>query len=49
MPLTQGQILGYDTERMAFQFTMLNKGETVECTISGAASERCMSGQPSDN
>jgi hypothetical protein len=37
MPLTQGQILGYDTERMAFQFTMLNKGETVECTISGAA------------
>src|SRR5258705_12604175 len=37
MPLTQGQILGYDTESMAFQFTMLNKGETVECTISGAA------------
>ena len=29
--------MGYDTERMAFQFTMLNKGETVECTISGAA------------
>jgi len=37
MPLTQGQILGYDTERMAFQFTMLNEGETVECAISGAA------------
>jgi hypothetical protein len=37
MPLMRGIILGYDAERMAFQFTMLNKGETVECTISGAA------------
>jgi hypothetical protein len=37
MPLTRGRILGYDAERMAFQFTMLSKGETVECTISGAA------------
>ena len=37
MPLTRGKIVGYDAERMAFQFTMLNKDETVECTISGAA------------
>jgi hypothetical protein len=40
MPLTQGRILGYDAERMAFQFTMLNTGETVECTISGAAMDQ---------
>ena len=37
MPLMRGRILGYDAERMAFHFTMLNKGETVECAISGAA------------
>ena len=37
MPLMRGRIVGYDAERMAFQFTMLNKDETVECTISGAA------------
>jgi hypothetical protein len=37
MPLTRDRILGYDAERMAFHFTMLLQGETVECTISGAA------------
>src|SRR5260370_9508605 len=37
MPLTRGRILGYDAKRMAFQFTMLNEGETVESPISGAA------------
>jgi Protein of unknown function (DUF1488) len=38
MPLTPGRILGYDANRMAFQFTMLNgKAETVECEISSAA------------
>ena len=37
MPLMRGRIVGYDAEPMAFQFTMLNKDETVECTISGAA------------
>jgi hypothetical protein len=36
MPLMRGRILGYDAERMTFQFTMLNKAETVECAISGA-------------
>jgi hypothetical protein len=34
MPLTRGQPLGYDNERMAFKFTMLNGDE---CQISGAA------------
>jgi hypothetical protein len=37
MPLTRGQPLGYDTERMAFKFTMFNGGEALECQISGAA------------
>ena len=29
MPLTRGQILGYDNERLAFAFTMMNYGEIV--------------------
>ena len=29
--------MGYDTDRMAFKFTMLNIGETVPCEISSAA------------
>ena len=37
MPLMRGRIVGYDAERMTFQFTMLNEGETVECWISSAA------------
>jgi hypothetical protein len=37
MPLTRGQPIGYDSERMAFKFTMLNGDETVEWQISGAA------------
>ncbi|MEH2482528.1 hypothetical protein V1282_005885 [Nitrobacteraceae bacterium AZCC 2146] len=37
MPLTRGRIVGYDDERLAFGFTMLNAGETVECQISDAA------------
>ena len=28
MPLMRGRILGYDVDRMAFEFTMLNKDET---------------------
>jgi len=37
MPLTRGQIVGYDTERLAFAFTMMNDDETVQCRISDAA------------
>jgi hypothetical protein len=37
MPLTRAKIGGYDSERMAFGFTMLNGDETVECQISDAA------------
>jgi hypothetical protein len=37
MPLTGGQIGGHDSERLAFAFTMMNDGETVQCRISDAA------------
>ncbi|WKA26833.1 DUF1488 family protein [Bradyrhizobium roseum] len=37
MPLTRDRIIGHDTERLAFRFTMLNGGDTVECQISDAA------------
>ncbi len=37
MPLMQGRILGYVVDRMAFEFTMLNRDETVSCEISSAA------------
>ena len=37
MPLTRGQLLGHDNERLAFAFTMMNDGEIVPCQISDAA------------
>ena len=37
MPLTRGQIVGHDEERLAFAFSMLRDGETVQCQISDAA------------
>jgi hypothetical protein len=37
MPLTRGRIVGYDDERLAFGFTMLNGDDTVDCQISDAA------------
>ena len=37
MPLTRDRIIGHDTERLAFRFTMLNEADTVECQISDAA------------
>ena len=37
MPLTRGRIIGHDNERLAFGFTMLSDGETVQCRISDAA------------
>jgi hypothetical protein len=44
MPLTRGHILGYDNERMAFRFSMLNGGEEVECQISAAAIDELVGG-----
>jgi hypothetical protein len=40
MPLTRGQIVGYDEERLAFKFTMLNGDETTNCQISDAAMDK---------
>jgi hypothetical protein len=37
MPLTRGRIVGHDSERLAFKFTMQNGDETIDCQISDAA------------
>ena len=37
MPLTRDRIIGHDSERLAFKFTMQNGGDTVDCQISDAA------------
>lgn len=37
MPLTRDKIVGHDSERMVFKFTMLNDGKVVQCQISDAA------------
>ncbi len=37
MPLTRGRIGGYDSERMAFGFTMMHGDQEIECQISDAA------------
>jgi hypothetical protein len=37
MPLTRGRIVGYDVNRMAFEFTMMADATTVVCQISSAA------------
>jgi hypothetical protein len=37
MPLTRGQMIGHDNERLAFAFTMMKDGEIVPCQISDAA------------
>ncbi|GKQ51144.1 DUF1488 family protein [Bradyrhizobium sp. Ce-3] len=37
MPLTRGRIGGYDSERLAFGFTMMHGDQEIECQISDAA------------
>jgi hypothetical protein len=37
MPLTRGRILGYDSQRMVFAFSMLEGYDHIECQISAAA------------
>lgn len=37
MPLTRGETVGYDTDLMAFKFTMRNGQHIVQCQISRAA------------
>ena len=45
MPLTRGQIVGHDNERLAFRFTMLDADAVVECQISDAAMDE-LAGTP---
>ena len=37
MALQQGKVLGYDFNRMVVEFTMVNQGKVVPCSISTAA------------
>ena len=37
MALQQGEVLGYDFNRMVVEFTMLDQGKVVACAISTAA------------
>jgi hypothetical protein len=37
MPLQRGEVQGYDFDRMAVEFTMLNQGQVIMCAISTAA------------
>jgi hypothetical protein len=44
MPLLRGHIVGYDKERMAFGFSMLNGEKEVQCQISAAAMDELVGG-----
>jgi hypothetical protein len=37
MPLQQGEVQGYDFNRSVVEFTMLNQGKIILCSISTAA------------
>jgi len=37
MALQQGEVVGYDFNRMVVEFTMINQGKVVPCAISTAA------------
>jgi hypothetical protein len=37
MPLLRGRMLGYDANRMAFEFTMMHEARIVDCEISSTA------------
>jgi hypothetical protein len=37
MPLQRGEVRGYEFNRMVVEFTMLNQGKIILCTISTAA------------
>ena len=37
MPLTRGEVIGYDADLMMFKFTMRNGEQIVQCHISNAA------------
>jgi hypothetical protein len=37
MPLQRGEVRGYDFNRMTVEFTMLNQGKVILCSVSTAA------------
>ena len=37
MPQKRGEIIGYDAERMVYEFTMINDFDAIDCEISNAA------------
>ena len=37
MPLMRGRLLGYDADRMIFEFTMMQEARIVDCEISSVA------------
>ena len=37
MPLQRGEVQGFDFNRMAVEFTMLNQGKVIRCSVSTAA------------
>ena len=49
MPLRRGRIIGYDSERLAFAFVMMNGDEAVECRISDAAMDQLIGAKGSES
>lgn len=45
MPLEQGEVQSYDSDRMVVGFTMLNQGEAIPCAISSAAMDNLEGGR----
>jgi hypothetical protein len=37
MPLTRGDIIGYDAKRLVLKFTMRNGAHVIECEVSNVA------------
>ena len=46
MPLRQGEVQGYDFNRMVVEFTMLNEDKVVQCAISTTAMDDLEGKQP---
>lgn len=44
MALEQGEVKGYNFDRMVVEFTMLNQGKIIACAISSAAMDNLEDG-----
>lgn len=45
MALEQGEVQGYDFNRMVVEFTMVNQGKVISCAISSAAMDNLEGGR----